>query len=239
MDTILIVEDDKLDREIIKRSLAGEESFLLLEASNGKRMNEILEKHQVDIVLLDLMLPDGNGIDFIQDIRSHTNVPIIICSANDETESMVDALDFGADDYIQKPLDKHLFTARLNANLRRYKAARSADNSTNQINPNDIFCFSHWHFDRVCMQMYDDNKVSCGLTVREFQLLDILISNINQPVTRHDLCEAIQEDNYVPTPRSIDVKITRIRKKIGDDANNPEIIKTVRGVGYMFHQQET
>lgn len=233
MDTILLVEDDKLFRHMLKEFLESK-GFLLLDASTGARMKEILQKHAVDLVLLDIRLPDGNGLDFIADVKSYTNAPIIMCSGDGDKQTIVSALKQGADDFLSKPPDFDILIERLNANLRRYKTTNDNGLCTEQSAVDTIIHFDKWYFDRKKMQMFDHDHNSCELTIREFYLLDTLICNIGFPVKRQDLCEAIKEENYIPTPRAIDVKITRIRKKIGDDASNPDIIKTVRGVGYML-----
>ncbi len=237
MDTILIVEDDKVLRFAVKELLDGE-GFMIMEAHHGKRMLEIIEKHDVDLIILDIQLPDGSGLDFISDIRRITNAPIIIASGYDDKEKKINGLALGADDYVTKPYDFEMLSARISANLRRYKEYSRFETPQEKREEKQIIQFEKWSFDRKCMQMYDDQRRSCDLTVCEFKLLDTLIKHAGYPVKREDLCCAIREENQVVTPRSIDVKITRIRKKIGDNAADPNIIKTARGVGYFFNAQK-
>ncbi|MEZ5814454.1 MAG: response regulator transcription factor [Alphaproteobacteria bacterium] len=231
MNTLLLVEDDKMQRQMLRESLEGED-FVVLEAALGRRMLEILDHHRVDLILLDLRLPDGSGLDFIEEIRSRTDVPLIIVSGEHNAFKRICGFETGADDYVDKPFDVDELIARIRANLRRYCNIPSNENAlqnTNRVR------FAGWVLEREKFQIVDQSGVTGDLTSREFQLLDFLIANAGRAIQRSELCEAIGEKNYIPTPRAIDVKITRIRKKIGDDAGDPQIIKTVRGVGYMFN----
>lgn len=232
MDTVLLVEDDKFLRHTLKENLENED-FIVFEAAAGKRLTEIVRQHHVDLILLDLRLPDGNGLDFIRDIRQHTDVPVIIVSGENRKAEKLEGLETGADDYVCKPFEMDELIARIKANLRRYKGQTSNENSKEQPGAAEIKC-GPWTLDRARYQIFDPEGRPGNLTFREFRLLDILAEKTGQAVKRDDLCEALREENYTPTPRALDVAITRIRKKIGDSGTNPEIIKTVRGVGYML-----
>jgi DNA-binding response OmpR family regulator len=182
--------------------------------------------------LLDLRLPDGSGLDFIEKIRFRTDVPLIIVSGEHNAFKRIRGFDAGADDYVDKPFDVDELVARIRANLRRYcniSSNESALRNTNRVR------FAGWVLERERFQIVDQSGVAGDLTTREFELLDFLIVNAGRAIQRSELCEAIGEKSYMPTPRAIDVKITRIRRKIGDNADDPQIIRTVRGVGYMFN----
>lgn len=239
MDTLLLVEDDKLLRLTLKENL-DRENFIVFEASVGRRALEIIAHHHVDLILLDINLPDGNGLDFIEDIRKKTDVPLIIVSGSGGKESRLSGLELGADDYVSKPVDIDELVARIKANLRRYKGSYANQNiqvnGTSATQNKDIR-FGCWTIDYDQFQIFDEEHNSANLTIQEFKLLEFLIDHAGVAQRREDMCEAIREENYVPTPRAIDVKITRIRKKIDDEATAAQIIKTVRGVGYMFNRR--
>lgn len=236
IETLLLVEDDKLLRQALKEKLEHKD-FIVFEAANGKRSTEIIERHNVDLILLDVELPDGSGLDFIPDIRCHTNVPIIMVSGREDPETKVSALSLGADDYVCKPVDIEELNARIKAHLRRfYEDPHHTDISSRHLGDAQKIHFGNWMLDRKRFDVFDGQDNPAGLTIREFHLLEMLILNADHAVKRDDLCETLREENYIPTPRAIDIKVTRIRKKIRDDAMMPEMIKTVRGVGYMFQK---
>ena len=233
LKTVLVIEDDRFFRQMLREGLE-EHNFLVLEAACGERSVEVIEQQQnIDIILLDLYLPDGNGVKFIPLIRQFTDAPLIIVSGEERSCEKIKGFAQGADDYVEKPLDFDVLLARIQAHLRRYQDTYSNQNSPQQ-NSSDVVRMGEWVLDFNRYQIYDCNDQPGELTFKEFQLLALLISNPGRAISRDELCEAIREDNYVPNGRAIDVKITRIRRKIGDDAHEPRIIQTVRSVGYMF-----
>ena len=237
LNTILLVEDDKMVRQYMREAL--EKDFLILEASKGKRSLEILKQHKVNLVLLDLNLPDARGMEFVTAIRAHTSAPLIVVSGESNNSKRVQTIDMGADDFVPKPINMELLTTKIKAHIRRFKDPFLEDNSyeaTGFTRP-DIR-YGKWKMDAEKFQFFDQNGESAGLTTREFQLMNVLINNAGRAITRKELCEAIREQNYIPSDRAIDVKITRIRKKICDNAASPELLKTVRGVGYMFNKDK-
>ncbi len=237
MDTLLVVEDDKIMRQMLRETLE-QHDFLILEAAHGKRLMEIISEHNVDLILMDMGLPDGSGIDFMPRIRKCTNAPVIIVSGDRGKVETLNGFKAGADDYIDKPFDPEILVARVRATLRRYKGSEANQNEHNgQSEKNEKIKFDQWIFDRARFQIFNAKGQPGDLTVCEFQLLDTLITGAGRALKREELCEAVREERYVPTPRAIDVKITRIRKKIGDNPHDPQIIKTVRGVGYMVETE--
>lgn len=242
LNTILLVEDDKMVRQTLRENLERED-FLIMEACNGKRSVEILKHHQVSLVLLDLNLPDSRGLEFVSAVRQETNVPLIIVSGESDDRKKVKSIEAGADDFISKPVNIDMLIAKINAHIRRFENPLLETDET-RINaaqkPNAKFGagLNEWEIDTQKFQIFDKDGKPADLTTREFQLLGLLIDNADRTLSRDELCEAIREQNYVPSARAIDVKITRIRKKIGDNATAPEIIKTVRGIGYMFNKEK-
>lgn len=235
METLLLVDDDKSLRYLLRESLEKND-YVVIEAMNGKRCIEILQQHHIDAILLDLHLPDGYGVDFISQIREITDVPLLIVSGDQEKSCRIEGLDAGADDYIIKPFSNKELVARIKANLRRYHGLHSKKHETaNSDNPlSEIIRVGNWNLDKNKFQIFDDKNTPGNLTIREYLLLEALINNAHRAVNREELGLAIKTENYVPPPRAIDVKVTRLRKKLGDCATDPQIIKTIRGVGYMI-----
>lgn len=235
MNRVLLVEDDKLLRHGLRGNLE-DKNFSVLEAMSAQRMIEIIKKHPVDLILLDLGLPDGNGLDFMTSIKKHTDAPVIIMTGNHSKDSKIKGLYNGADDYLFKPFDIDELSARITANIRRYKDPSNNGLAAQEHTHSEIsaFEFGGWTLNPEKFQAFDTRKKSADLTLREYNLVKTLIHHKGRALKREDLCEAIREDNYIPTPRAIDIKIARIRKKIEATPSAPKLIKTVRGVGYMM-----
>lgn len=238
-NTILLIEDDKTSRKLLRVALENHD-FIILEATSIKRCFEILERHKANAILMDLNLPDGCGLDFIKDIRSKTDVPLLIVSSERDTARKIMTFESGADDFVSKPFLPDLLIARLNAHIRRYKAINESVEAHQRRQDIEYLSIhgTTWVLDRLQIQLFDDQNQSAELTSREFALLDFLVSNPNRAIRREELCAAMKEERYIPTPRALDVKIARIRKKIHDNGVQPNIIKTIRGVGYMFSASE-
>lgn len=235
--TLLLINPDKALRYTLREELQNEH-FLVLEAAHGQRSIDIVCQHKIDLILLDMHHPaDGDAISFITHLREKTDAPLIVFADQAETTKRIAGFACGADDFVSKPFDAAELIARIRAHLRRYGTLQNMEaNIKDHQTAQDVVTFAGKIFDRRRMQLQDENNQPVELTLREFQLLEALVLNAGKPLKRDYLCEAIREPRYVPTPRAIDVKITRIRKKIGDDATNPHIIETVRGIGYRFNE---
>lgn len=234
MDTVLLVEHDQDIRKKLREKLERH-NFLIIEAVHKKRLFEILKCHDVDLVILNTCLPEGNSINFLSDMRTLTNAPIILINGKCDKNIALQGLNGGADGCINGQLDIDIFIAIIKANIRRYKKIGGIeDNEKTHENDKEKTKFGRWLMDPSQYQVFNDNGESAELTVREFRLLETLIKNVGRAVHREELCEAIREGNYTPAPRALDVKITRIRKKIETNAHNPQLIVTVRGIGYMM-----
>lgn len=232
MHTLLLIEDDRLLCQVFREYLEGNE-FIVFEANTGYRSLEIIKQHSVDIVLLDLGLPDGSGLDFIGRIKQYANSPMVVISGEKDPRIHIAAFEAGADDFVQKPFHLKEMKARIQSHIRRTQQPQLQRSELQDNEPRKI-CLGNWTIDPEKYQLFDQNNNANNLTAREFQILEALAANQGCVLRREDLCEVVREDNYLPTPRAIDIKIARIRKKIGDDANDPKIIKTVRGVGYLM-----
>jgi two-component system phosphate regulon response regulator OmpR len=180
-----------------------------------------------DVILLDLVLPDGEGINLIPQFRAKTKAPIVVVSGKSDTTEKIVCLEMGADDYITKPFQMRELSARIKAVVRR---ANDNFEQREEIKADKIQ-FLGWCLDRTQYQLFDEAGTSADLTTGEFKLLEALAMSANRALTREFLFDLTRAGEYDTYDRSIDIQIARLRKKLKGDS---EIIKTVRGVGYMF-----
>lgn len=235
MHKILIAEDDDFTRQLTKRKLESE-GYAVVEAINRVTLIGQLDKNDdVHIILLDIILDKDNGIELIDEIKRYTDAPIIMVSSKDHLFDKIIALEMGADDYMCKPVEPKELLSRIKAHIRRYvnSGTRQEDRKENRKQ----IKFGPWLVDHKTCSIKNDNGGDAGLTKDEFDLLVTLAQSPNVVFTRERLFEVLKSDNCDSFDRAIDIQITRIRKKLGDSANSPSIIKTVRKVGYQFIAQ--
>jgi two-component system, OmpR family, response regulator len=216
--TVLSVDDDKNLQVVVGQYLESD-GYTVVQAYNGKELQEKLNPDCADVILLDLVLPDAEGFSLITKIREKARIPIIIVSGKSDTTEKIVGLEMGADDYITKPFEMRELSARIKAVLRRsvQKAAeqKNAENTGNQ--PDRIY-FSGWCLDRTQYQLFDKKNNSAELTTGEFKLLEALVMSPNRVLSREHLFELTREGDYDAFDRAIDIQIGRIRKKLGDDS---------------------
>lgn len=230
--TILTIDDDK-NLQIVVSEYLEDDGYKVIVANDSKTALEKTEALNFDVILLDLILPDGEGIDLIPKIRAHTKAAIIVVSGKNETTEKIICLEMGADDYMTKPFEMRELSARIKAVLRR------AGDTANQNDPSsresqskvEKITFNGWCLDRTQYQLFDKKKNSADLTTGEFKLLEALLLSPNRALSREHLFDLTRDSEYDTYDRAIDIQIARLRKKMGD---NSDLIKTVRGVGYMF-----
>jgi len=232
--TIICVDDDQGLQTVVGHYLE-EQGYKVLSALSGSELEQRLQTDTADAILLDLMLPDSQGLDLIKTIRKTTNVPIIIVSGKDDTTEKIIGLEMGADDYMTKPFAMRELSARLKAILRRSNNADApAVSAENPMKSSDKIKFGDWVLDRTQYQVFSDTNDSLDLTIGEFRLLEALLLSANRALNREQLFEVTREGTFEAYDRAIDIQIARIRKKLGDDPRSPGLIKTVRGIGYMY-----
>lgn len=233
--SILLVEDNEAVSETVVENLT-EEGYKVVVASSAKEVNAKLKESTPDVVLLDLGLPDADGLQLIKIIREFTNAPIIVISGKSDMVDKIVGLEMGADDYIGKPLQMKEVAARIKAQLRRYKSQQPAPAAPPIKNHSSAvrIKFGDWILDRQKFQVFNLDGNSANLTIKEFRLLEALILASNRVLTREQLLDKARDGDYNTTDRAVDVQILRMRKKIGDTSDNPKIIKAVRGVGYTL-----
>lgn len=225
MTTILIVDDEQQMRSLIKVMLASE-NFQTLEAENAMQAEVILQQHQIDLMLLDVMMPEQDGFSFCSSIRQYSDVPVIFLTARDSGEDKVAGLKLGADDYIVKPFSAGELVARIEAVLRR--------TSQHAVTPKNLLV-------RGCIQMDEvARKVMIGqqtvpLTLKEYDLLHLFMQSPNVVFSREQLLELIWNPHYEGGTRTVDTHIKTLRLKLGKFAKEAsDSISTVWGVGYRF-----
>lgn len=229
-NTILIVDDENEIRKVLS-SYLEKEGFRVLTAPDGAAMSRQLEAQQVDLILLDILLPDANGFELVRDLRRSSDIPVILLTGKSESVDKVVGLELGADDYLSKPFELRELLARIRSVWRRYQAAQrsTADHPTAEVK-----VFAGWALDQPYRRLYSPKGVEVELTSREFELLRELVNHPNQPVSRDHLLGATRSRHWVTYDRSIDMSITRLRKKIEKDPKRPKLIRTIRNVGYVL-----
>ena len=217
---ILIIDDDDRIRELLSKYLS-KNNFVTSTVSSTEEANNIMKKYIFDLIIVDYMMPNENGIEFIARLRENLNdpVPIIMLTALNETNNRIEGLSIGADDYISKPFEPKELILRINNVLRRLR----------KISDSDEISFGEFKFNfnkKTLLRLGIDIR----LTDMEREILGILLKKANTVLSREEIKSLYNDINE----RTIDVQITRIRKKIEDDIKNPRFLKTIRNSGYVF-----
>ncbi len=217
---ILIIDDDDRIRDLLQKYLI-KNGFLVSIASDAAKARKIMKKYIFDLMIVDYMMPNESGIEFLLNIRrQENNTPVIMLTALGEIENRIEGLSAGADDYLPKPFEPKELLLRINNILKRIN-----------INSNeDIFVFDDFQFNIKKNELYKRNEL-IKLTDMETEIFNIFVKNINIILTREDLCNLL---NNLVNERTIDVQITRLRKKIENEPKNPKFLKTIRNKGYLF-----
>ncbi|MES0490373.1 MAG: response regulator transcription factor [Leptospirales bacterium] len=222
---ILIIDDDAKLCTLLQRFFA-ERGYNPDSAPNGVEGIHALKKKQYDLVLLDVMMPGDDGFEVLRKIRKFSEIPVIMLTARGDTSDRVVGLRLGADDYIPKPFDSTEIEARMEAVLRR-------TSTTGKIPEGKQIEFGPVKVDLQRRSVLVDGKQS-DFTSNEFRLLEFLLENRNTVVTRGQITEALYGDEFDPFQRSVDILVSRLRRKINDDPKKPRFIKTLHGQGYML-----
>lgn len=221
---LLIVDDDQEIRELLQEYLQHN-GYRVSVVEDGKRMWQALDKGHVDLVVLDIMLPGDDGLTLCRQLRASSAIPVIMLTAlGDETDRIV-GLELGADDYLAKPFNPRELLARIRGVLRRLGG---------EIGEMQTLRFADWTLDRNAHHLVSPQGVVVNLSSGEYRLLDAFISHPNRVLSRDQLMEILQGRDWGPFDRSIDIQVSRLRRKLKDDPGSSELIKTVRGEGYMF-----
>ena len=230
-ERVLIVDDDADIRESTGEYLA-EHGFRTSFATDGEQMREAFGAGAPDIVLLDLNLPGEDGLSLARWLRRHHDVAIIMVTGSAEVVDRVIGLEVGADDYIAKPFDLRELRARLRSVLRRTRA-RAAAASQNAPASKRVRV-GRCELDLATHQLFGADGREIAITSTDFDLLKVFAENANRVLSRDQLLTMTSNREWEPFDRAIDIRIARLRRKIEADPENPGVIRTVRGAGYMF-----
>ena len=224
MTNILLVEDEASLSEPLA-FLLQKEGYSVTIAEDGRRAVDLFEQGKFNLVLLDLMLPELSGVEVCRAIRGSSQVPIIMLTAKDSEVDIVVGLELGADDYVTKPYSSRELLARIKAVLRRQTPSEAGDDSL--LTSGHLMLDSDRHTLTV-------NGTMTAIPLKEFELLEYLMRNAGRVLTRGQIIDRIWGSDYFGDTKTLDVHIKRIRSRIEVDPANPELILTVRGLGYRF-----
>ena len=225
---ILVVDDDPKVRTLLRRCFQGE-GFTVSEAADADGARASLMRDPVTLITLDLNLGRENGLDLARDIRKEWNTPIIMLTGKGDAVDRIVGLELGADDYLAKPFELRELLARVRAVLRRSSPGESRAAPSGQR-----FVFEGWTFDIGRRTLTRDGGADQELTTSEFNLLEAFVMRPHRALSRDDIMDLLKGHDWSPLDRSIDNLIARLRKKVERDPDRPSLIKTVRGVGYIF-----
>jgi two-component system, OmpR family, response regulator len=230
---ILVVDDDARIRQMLMRYFE-DEGYRVTAVGDGAGMRAELRTNSVDIILLDLSLPGGqDGFDLAREVRATSDIPIIMLTGRDDVLDRIIGIELGADDYIAKPFHLREVHARLKSILRRRQPPRPAVPQPAEAD-NQTIRFEGWHLDRSRRQLKNPDDIEVELTTGEFEMLCAFIDHPGRVMTRDFLMDVTRGRHLEAFDRTIDAQIVRLRRKIEADAKHPQLIKAVRGVGYVF-----
>lgn len=228
--SILIVEDDERVRRILSMFLMRE-GFQVRAVGTAVEMRRSLAIRKADLILLDLMLPGEDGLSVARELRTVSDVAIIMLTGKGSTVDKVVGLEVGADDYITKPFDERELLARIRTVLRR---SINRSGLGRDMPPGRTARFEGWMVDLVAQELTAPGGHKVSLTGNEFQLLASLITRSERPLSRQEILDTVFGRDWSPNDRSIDVLVAKLRRKLGDNPRHPHLIKTIRGTGYRF-----
>jgi len=236
-ETILLVEDDNRLAGMVSDYL-GDNGFGVVHAATGVAAIDAQTAQGFDAIILDLMLPDIDGLEVCRTIKAHDNVPIIMLTAKGDPMDRIIGLEIGADDYLPKPFEPRELLARLRAIMRRGGTGSRTNIGMNGAEPGaDILQFGRLQIDPGSMSASVGDNL-CELTAHQFNLLMIMAKSAGRVLSRDGLMDQLKGEDLDAFDRSIDVHISRIRSQIEEDPKNPKRIITVRGAGYVFARQQ-
>jgi two-component system OmpR family response regulator len=228
---LLVVDDQKEICEVVEQYLSGE-GYRVSVANDGDGMRRVMAQHAIDLVILDLMLPGEDGLALARQLRETSSLGIIILTGRGETVDRIIGLEMGADDYLPKPFHLRELLARVKSVLRRVSSRMDEEKPAGL--PANKARFAGWQLDLATRELMSPQGEEVRLTTGEFDLLAAFVNNANQVLSRDRLLDLARNREAGPFDRTIDVQVGRLRRKLEPDAQNPTIIKTVRGTGYIF-----
>lgn len=224
---VLVIDDDERIRSLVSRYLK-EQGFVCLGARDTAHARELLAAFDFDVLVVDVMMPGQTGLEFTQELRAqHSALPVLLLTALGETEDRIDGLEAGADDYLPKPFEPRELVLRLNAILRRSGGVKKS--------PMRAFKIGDWAFDAPGQLLKSEDGQSQKLTAGEVSLIKALAAQPGEVLSREKLAKAC---GLSAAERTIDVQVTRLRRKIEEDTKHPRYLQTIRGKGYLLRVEE-
>lgn len=223
---LLIVDDDERIRTLLQKFLMRN-GFLVTAARDAAHARRILSGLDFDLIVLDVMMPGEDGLEFTRSVRETSSVPILLLTAKGETGNRIEGLEAGADDYLSKPFEPKELLLRINAILRRMPEVAAEEVAPKVLTLGPI------RYDMERGELWQGDEL-IRLTATEVQLMKIFSASCNEPLSRSKLVEELGRDRGQAQERAVDVQITRLRRKIEADPKQPRYLQTVRGAGYML-----
>jgi len=230
-DHLLIVDDDPGLRELLTDYL-GRNGFRVSSAGDGRGLWAALERETVDLVILDLMLPGDDGLVLCRTLRARSPIPIIMLTARGDATDRIVGLEMGADDYLPKPFNPRELLARIKALLRRTRSNDAAE----PLESGTVvrLCFAGWCLEVATRQLIAPEGLRVPLGAAEYRLLRVFLDHPQRILSRDQLLDLTQGREATPFDRSIDVQVSRLRRRLRDDPREATLLKTVRSEGYLF-----
>ncbi len=226
---LLVVDDDRQLRDLLTRFL-GKHGYRVTTARDGQEMRQALKSWRIDLVILDLMLPGDDGLTLCRELRAVSRMPIIMLTAMGEETDRIVGIEMGADDYLPKPFNPRELLARIKAVLRRTRELALQAPAGGDV----TLRFAGWRLDRALRKLESPDGVVVELSGGEFDLLVAFVEHPRRVLSRDQLLDLSRGRAAAPFDRSVDVQVGRLRRKIETDPKDPQLIKTVRGGGYLF-----
>lgn len=228
----LVVDDDREIRVALQEYLQRFGMTVSAAASGAEMRRQLMAgSDRFDVVVLDLMLPDDNGLDLCRWVQETSKVPVIMLTAQGDPGSRVLGLELGADDYLGKPFEPRELVARIHAVLRRAQRGERKPGSNGQ---HRVVSFEGWSFDRLLRQLVSPDRVVVALSSAEYRLLSAFVERPGRVLSREQLIELTRAPGVEVNDRSVDLAVSRLRQKLGDSPREPRLIRTMRGEGYLF-----
>lgn len=229
MDHILVVDDDRDIRELLSEYLQ-KQGYRISVAGDGRAMRAAIAVAMPDLIVLDLMLPGEDGLTLCRELRSQSDVPVLMLTARSEEIDRIVGLEMGADDYLAKPFNPRELVARIKSILRRARALPL------NLRPDEarLIHFSGWTLEIATRDLMAPDRSRVALSGTEFRLLRIFLDHPNRVLTRDQLIDLTQSREADPYDRSIDLQVSRVRRRLQDNPKKPALIKTARGQGYVL-----
>lgn len=221
---LLVVDDDQEIRELLQDYLQRN-GYDVTPVADGHAMWRALDNDRFDLIVLDVMLPGDDGLKLCRQLRSLSDVPVIMVTALGEETERILGLEMGADDYLPKPFNPRELLARIKGVLRRVNGDAGSARAVR---------FEGWTLNRDLHHLVSPDGVLVNLSTGEYRLLEAFLSHPNRVLSRDQLMEILRGRDWAPFDRSIDVQVSRLRRRLRDDPQAPALIKTVRGEGYLF-----